>query len=241
MSPATQVAMQINEIYSLTKPDSLSSRITRQQRVKMFQAFLNTMAPMPDQTVLDVGATSDQSYDHSNYFEAWYPYPERVTAVGIDDASFLETAFPGVRFVRADGRSLPFPDGSFDFVHSNAVLEHVGSASQQSVFMKEMWRVARRGIFLTTPNRWFPVEFHTVLPLLHWLPPSLFRAVLRWLGHHDFAREENLNLLTGSNLKKLTAGSLKNSTLRHVSLFGWPTNLLLIAKKDSADMGKVPT
>ena len=233
--------MQINEIYSLTKPGSLSSRITRHQRVKMFQVFLDTMAPMANHTILDVGATSDQNYDHSNYFEAWYPYPERVTAAGIDDAFFLETAFPGVRFVKADGRDLPFADESFDFVHSNAVLEHVGSSAQQSAFVKEMWRVARRGVFLTTPNRWFPVEFHTVLPLLHWLPPNLFRAVLRWLGHHDLAREENLNLLTRLNLKELAADSfLKNFSIRHASLFGWPTNLLLIAKKDHPNMAKAP-
>lgn len=231
--------MQINEIYSLTKPGSLSSRITRHQRVKMFQTFLDTMAPTGNHTILDVGATSDQNYDHSNYFEAWYPYPERVTAAGIDDASFLETAFPGVRYVKADGRNLPFADESFDFVHSNAVLEHVGSNAQQSAFVKEMWRVARRGVFLTTPNRWFPVEFHTVLPLLHWLPPSLFRAILRWLGHHELAREENLNLLSRFHLKKLAAGcAMRNAAIRNASLFGWPTNLLLIATKDCADMTK---
>ena len=232
--------MQINEIYSLTRPDSLSSRITRSQRVKMFGAFLDAMAPTADHTILDVGATSDRNYDHSNYFEAWYPHPERVTAAGIDDASFLETLFPGVRFVKADGRKLPFADESFDFVHSNAVLEHVGSTAQQAVFVQEMWRVARRGVFLTTPNRWFPVEFHTVLPLLHWLPAPLFRAMLRRLGHHDLAREENLNLLSRRNLKTLAfSGVLKNFALRHVSLFGWPTNLLLIAKKAPADTKKI--
>ena len=227
--------MQINEIYSLTKPGSLSSQITRHWRVKMFQAFMENMAPQSAHTILDVGATSDRSYDHSNYFEAWYPNPASVTATGIDDASFLEDLFPGMRFVRADGRKLPFEDRSFDFVHSSAVLEHVGSRAQQSDFLKELWRVARRGVFLTTPNRWFPVELHSVLPLVHWLPPHMFRAILRRLGHHDLSLEENLNLLTQRDLKDLAVRSaLKNSAIRHVSLFGWPTNLLLIARKDPA-------
>ena len=226
--------MQINEIYSLTKPGSLSSRITRHQRVKMFQAFMETMAPQSEHTILDVGATSDRSYDHSNYFEAWYPNPACVTATGIDDASFLEEIFPGMRFARADGRKLPFADCSFDFVHSSAVLEHVGSSSQQLEFLKELWRVARCGVFLTTPNRWFPVEFHSVLPLLHWLPPPLFRAILRRLGHHDLSLEENLNLLSKRDLTSLAVrSSLKNPAIRYARLFGWPTNLLLIAKKDS--------
>jgi hypothetical protein len=233
LSPHAQITMSINEIYSLTKPGSLSSRITRHQRVKMFQAFMETMAPHSEHTILDVGATSDRSYDHSNYFEAWYSNPACVTATGIDDAFFLEDVFPGMRFVRADGRKLPFADRSFDFVHSSAVLEHVGSSTQQSDFLKELWRVARRGVFLTTPNRWFPVEFHSVLPLLHWLPPSLFRAILRRLGHHDLSREENLNLLTERDLKNLAVrSSLKNPAIHNVCLLGWPTNLLLIAKKD---------
>jgi hypothetical protein len=31
-----------------------------------------------------------------------------------------------MKFRRADGRDLPFPDRSFDFAHSSAVIEHVG-------------------------------------------------------------------------------------------------------------------
>jgi hypothetical protein len=42
----------------------------------------------------------------------------------------------------------------------------------------ECARVARKGFCLTTPNRWFPVEFHTQLPLLHWLPKAWFRLIL---------------------------------------------------------------
>ena len=37
--------------------------------------------------------------------------------------------------------------------------------------MREAVRVGRR-VFLTTPNRWFPVEVHTRLPLVHWLPSA---------------------------------------------------------------------
>ena len=30
-----------------------------------------------------------------------------------------------------------------------------------------------RRFFITTPNRWFPVELHTCLPLVHWLPDAV--------------------------------------------------------------------
>lgn len=227
--------MEVNEQYNVAKPGSLPVRIAAHQRRKMYQEFLVQTGVGGADTILDVGATGDRSYDHSNYLEAWYPIKSAITAVGIDDAGFLETVYPGVRFVRADGRALPFADKSFDFVHSSAVLEHVGSSLRQRDFLREAHRVARKGVFLTTPNRWFPVEFHTVLPLLHWLPPPVFRRCLRAMGRDFFALEENLNLLTASGLAGLArAEGLRDYRVGAVSLFAWPTNLLFVSRIDAA-------
>ena len=164
----------------------------------------------------------------------WYPHKSRITAAGIDDARFLERLHPGLRFIQADGRDLPFADGAFDYVHSSAVLEHVGSREKQSRFLGELWRVARKGVFVTTPNRWFPVEFHTVLPLAHWLPPAAFRALLRRTGRGFFAEESNLNLMTrGDLLRAAGRAGIARPRVDHVSLGLWPTNLLLVARKDA--------
>ena len=76
------------------------------------------------------------------------------------------------------GEPLPFRDGEFDVVFSNAVVEHVGSRTAQAAFVGELCRVGK-SFFITTPNRWFPVEHHTGLPLLHYLPASVFRSLLR--------------------------------------------------------------
>jgi hypothetical protein len=92
-----------------------------------------------------------------NYFLGRYPYLDQLTAVGLDDLSELELRYPDVTFVRADGRELPFPDRSFDVVHSNAVVEHVGAREEQQRFLAELVRVSRSG-FVTTPNRWFPIQ-----------------------------------------------------------------------------------
>jgi hypothetical protein len=225
-------ADMINAQYNVAAPDSLPARIAGRQRRKMFEAFLAATAIAAADTVLDVGVTSDRDYDHSNYFEAWYPHKSRITAAGLDDARFLETLYPGLRFVHADGRDLPFAAGAFDFVHSSAVLEHVGSRARQARFLAELVRVARKGIFVTTPNRWFPIEFHTVLPLLHWLPVGLYRKTLAALGKDFFADEANLNLLSSGSLAR-TAGAAGIADFRigSVSLLGLPTNLLLIARK----------
>jgi|SRR5450759_1851597 len=78
----------------------------------------------------------------------------------------------GCPFTRGDACDLPFPDQSFDYVFSNAVIEHVGGPDRARAMLDESKRVARRGAFHTTPDRWFPVETHTLIPLLHWLPRS---------------------------------------------------------------------
>ena len=153
----------------------------------------------PSDTIADVGVTSDREHDHSNYLEAWYPHKSQITAVGIEDASFLEHVFPGVTFIRASGTALPFANDSFDFVHSSAVIEHAGGFFQQTQLLSEIWRIARRGVFVTTPNRWFPIELHTVLPLLHYLPPRQYRLILKKIGLGFFAEESNLNLMSGAD------------------------------------------
>ena len=213
-------------------PGSLPTRVAKRQRRLMFERFMAALSPSEKDDVLDVGVTNDRLHDHSNYLEAWYPHKRRLTAAGLEDASFLEEAYPGLRFVQADARDLPFSDGSYDVVHSSAVIEHVGNHEKQTACLREIWRVARRGIFVTTPNRWFPIEVHTVLPVLHWLPPGIFRAILRMAGRSFFADEANLNLMSRSSLAAAArAAGIRDFRIETVSLMGWPSNLVLIARK----------
>jgi hypothetical protein len=228
------VSRKPNEQYNVASADSLPVRLAGYQRRRMFERFMAELAPGPADKVLDIGVTAERNYPSSNYFEKWYPHKGNVTAAGLDDAGFLEAEFPGMRFVHADACDLPFEDKSFDFVHSSAVIEHVGSAERQARMISECARVARRGFFVTTPSRWFPVEFHTVVPLLHWLPPAVFRSIMRKTGREFFADEANLNLLSRASLldaagKAGVAGGFSVS-MKTVALGGWPSNLLLVGK-----------
>lgn len=221
-----------NSQYNLAQPHSLPVRLAAHQRRRMYERFLRDVAIRADDLLLDVGVTSDRTYEASNYVEAWYPYKDRVTALGIDDASFLEQQYPGMTFVQASGLDMPFEDCSFDVVHSSAVIEHVGSYANQVKFAQELGRTARKAIFLTTPNRWFPIEFHTVLPVLHWLPKPWFRNLMFHTGMKFFASEDNLNLMTSKELRELSRALPDfDVTVSSVSLGGWPSNLLLIGKR----------
>jgi len=230
MPPAAPVGP--NRQYSVAAADSLAVRIATWQRRRMYARFLAAAGVSDADTLLDVGVTADQSYTSSNYLEAWYPRKDRITAVGIDDASFLERRYPGLRFVHANGMSLPFPDRAFDVVHSSAVLEHVGGRQDQQRYVRECARVARRVVFLTTPNRWYPVEFHTVLPLVHWLPKPAFRWLMRRTGRPFFADEKNLDLLSRRDLRRVVAAvDGFDFRIASVSLAGWPSNFLVIGQR----------
>lgn len=194
----------------------------------MFQCFLRFAQPSASDLALDVGATSDRSYESSNYFEAWYPYRDRVVAVGLEPESLIERDFPGVRYVCADGLALPFRDRSVDIVHASAVIEHVGSRDQQKRFIVELCRVARRCVFLTTPNRFYPLEFHTLLPLVHWLPQPVFHRALQMTGRAAFADEAVLNLLGGGGLACLARVPGWAFRIDRIRLLGLPSNLLLL-------------
>jgi hypothetical protein len=164
------------------------SRVSLRSRERKLRLFVELYRPGPETTVVDVGVTDAPFGNGStdNFFEALYPWPERITAVGRTELDRFGAAFPRVRAVRADGRELPFADGEFDLGFSNAVVEHVeGGRSAQRQFVAELCRVAER-VFVTTPNRWFPLDPHTLLPFVHWLPAGALRSrLLRARGFED--------------------------------------------------------
>lgn len=221
-----------NAQYNLAAPDSLAMRIATKVRGEMFQMVAARFQFTSADLVLDLGVTSDRSYASSNYFERLYPWKDRIVAAGVDDASFLEELYPGLRFVHANALDLPFENAAFDYVHSSAVLEHVGGFENQRRMIAECVRVARKGICLTTPNRWFPVEFHTQLPLLHWLPKPWFRRILSGMGQKELAREENLNLMTERDVREAVQGIGGWSfSVEYARLLGLKSNLVLFGRR----------
>ncbi len=193
-------------------------------RRKFYDAFMDVMAPSAATTILDVGVTPDQTAADSNFFEKWYPHPERITATSIEDASCLEAAHPGLTFVQTAGDLLPFDDDQFDVAFSTAVIEHVGDRARQRRFLAELLRVSKR-FFITTPNRWYPVELHTYVPFLHWLPQHHHQQALKRLGKDAWATTENLNLLDERDLRALFPAGVV-PTVTGTKLFGMRSNLL---------------
>jgi SAM-dependent methyltransferase len=123
------------------------------------QSFVQDFGITADTRVLDIGGT----------LYNWTLAPVRPKLTLLNMPRALETKPQDVDWVAADGCALPFPDGSFDIVFSNSVIEHLTTPERQRRFAAEVTRVGKR-FCVQTPNRWFPVETHLLTPWVHYLP-----------------------------------------------------------------------
>ncbi|MGH9691178.1 MAG: methyltransferase domain-containing protein [Candidatus Acidiferrales bacterium] len=148
-------------------------------------------------TLLDVGGGTGIAGE----FLRLYSHFSSVVMANLDPS--LE-GLNGCRIlpVAADGRQLPFTEKSFDWVFSNAVIEHVGDYEKQRVFANEIRRVAAKGYFVTTPNKYFPIEPHSLLPFYQFLSPAWQRRVVQFSP--GYMREyEEINLLSAGQMQRL--------------------------------------
>jgi ubiquinone/menaquinone biosynthesis C-methylase UbiE len=160
--------------------------------------------------ILDVGGSP----------EIWHLASVRPRLTILNLAAALGRGDPRMALVAGDGRRLPFKDGAFDIVFSNSVIEHVGTRADQKRFASEIDRVGRQ-YWVQTPNRRFPVELHLMLPLIHYLPKRLQRAVVERFTVWEFVARPSeaqrrfyishflneLNLLDAGELRALFPGA----------------------------------
>jgi SAM-dependent methyltransferase len=184
--------------------------VSLRSRRRKLELLLEELQPTSETTVLDVGADElgfgeGDGCATLNFFEELYPWPERITALGLHDGAGFRARYPAIPYVQGDACSLPFDDGAFDIVFSNAVIEHVGGRERQRRLVSEALRVGRR-VFLTTPNRRFPLEVHTRLPLVHWLPRSAAHRIYDGTGK-GFAKD--IDLLSRRSLESLFPGRVR--------------------------------
>jgi 2-polyprenyl-3-methyl-5-hydroxy-6-metoxy-1,4-benzoquinol methylase len=180
---------------------SLAHKISGKNRLKKYQCFMNEIQPTEKQSILDVGFSDHEHSPNDNFLEKHYPHPENITALGIDTPVEFATRYPKVKAVKYNGQEFPFADKQFDIVWSNAVIEHVGDFPKQVFFLREMLRVGRV-VYFTTPNRHFPIEVHSRLPLAHWLPKRHFEKIARLVGK-GWATGDYMFLLTSNRLKEI--------------------------------------
>ena len=209
---------------------SFVDKMSRANRERKWKLFLRIVDPEPGHSILDVGFAEIEYSAVDNYLERSYPYPEKITALGIVDSKEFQKRYPKVKTVIYDGKIFPFPDKSFDVCWSNAVLEHVGTREDQVHFLREIARVSDIA-FITTPNRLFPMEVHTRTLMLHLLPKRVFDAYLRRIGKR-WATGKYMNLLSGRQLKQLLSrAGISDYKIMKNKAFGFTIDFVVVFGK----------
>lgn len=231
----------INADYSVMPAGGFIDKLLTSQRRKMFDAFKAFRQSEADGTVLNVGMLQTRLFDNTNYLLAWSDPQDRarITSYEIEPpygamARPAPHARASKRHQQAGGIHLPFADGEFDWVFGNEIIEHAGSFERQYALLKELTRVSRKGVFVTTSNRWHPIEFNTAVPFIHWLPDAWWRRILKISGKGAWASESVLNLLDSSDLYKLASlmpGKLKHD-VGHKRMFGIKAHFFLMVHKN---------
>lgn len=193
----------------MTIIEKIARNVSQNNRKRKYRYFLELLKPLPQDTILDVGFSDKEYSINDNYLEKNYPYKNKITALGIDEPKEFLVRYPDVKAIKYAGKLFPFKDKEFDIGWSNAVIEHVGDYNDQLLFIKELNRTCKK-VFFTTPNYYFPIEIHTRIPLLHFLPNNIFDKILILIGK-KWATGNYMNLLSLGEIKSLLASSgIKN-------------------------------
>lgn len=194
------------------------SAAARQKRA----AFFRSLFPLNEtMRILDLGS---EGGDHiHSVLSGSAVKAENVYIADIDDALIQKGQRRyGYRpvLIPQEG-ALPFEDGFFDLVYCNSVIEHVTvnkedvwkirsgkrfrefSRLRQQAFSEEIARLGK-GYFVQTPHRFFPIESHSWLPFLAYLPRRLMVFKLRITNRFWVKKTRpDWNLLTRAEMMRL--------------------------------------
>jgi hypothetical protein len=183
--------------------NSLVNRI-RNARLRFFDERMRALGHRR-LTLLDVGG-----YEQFWVSRGYHEHPDlQVTLLNLEEEP---THYPNMRSVKGNACDMSeFSDRQFDIVFSNSVIEHLHSYDSQQAMAREVRRVGRYH-FIQTPNRYFFVEPHYLLPWFQFLPRALQLAILTKTSLTRFKRMsvaaanaqlDEIRLLTQSEVTRL--------------------------------------
>jgi SAM-dependent methyltransferase len=127
--------------------------------------LINTFAPAATGQALDVGSQWGVMLDNlaRRTTPRWW---------GVDPVVERHLSHDGFELVQGTADDLPFRDAAFDCVVLANVYEHI-PPDRRDASLAEMLRVLAPGgvVVGQLPNPHFPIESHSKLPLMGWLPP----------------------------------------------------------------------
>lgn len=157
---------------------------SRVNKAKQIELILSEYIDLRKSAILDLGCGSGII---ANHLGKKYPL---VYATDVVDERVLKDSY---RFNLQNKSKLPYKDNTFDLIIANYVFEH---EKNKTNFLREIRRILKpRGMcYLSTCNRFFPIEPHFSLPLLSVLPRKIADQYVRVFKKGDFFDIYSLNL-----------------------------------------------
>ena len=160
-------------------------------------------APAVPFTVLDVATGGADIPQAVLRWAARRAVPVRIVAVDRHPttarlAQEMTAAFPAIRVLRADARTLPFPDGAFDVCLCNLALHHL-TRDEDLALLRRLHRLARIGFLAVDLLRsqtgyaavWLLTRF-SQSPLIRHDGPLSVRRALSWEEYRRLAAEAGI-------------------------------------------------
>lgn len=158
---------------------------SRIKKAKQIESILSEYINLKKSVILDLGCGSGVI---SHYLGKNYP---RVYGADVVDERILKDHY---KFCLLNKKRLPYKSNTFDLVIANYVFEH---EKNKTSFLSEIKRVLKpKGIcYLSTCNRFFPIEPHFSLPFLSILPRKIADQYVRIFKRGDYFDIYSLNLI----------------------------------------------
>jgi SAM-dependent methyltransferase len=169
--------------------------ISQSARNKRGELFRRSFELTPSTRILDLGSETGASINAVLRGTAVRPENVHICDIHPELVAAGAERYGYVPVVARDGEPLPFEAHSFDIVYCSSVIEHVtlpkseiwrersgrrfraAAHARQMQFANEIRRLGRQ-YFVQTPYLHFPIESHSWLPFVGWLPRPLLLAVL---------------------------------------------------------------
>ena len=211
--------------------DKILKLILLKNRINIFNIFLENVKFNKNSKILDVGTTPILE-PHENIIFYQYKWKNNITGFSNQDCNILKKKFKTNKFIKGDAKNINLKKNKFDISYCSATIEHVGSYKNQKKLISELYRISRNYVFLTTPNRSFPIDFHTKLPIIHLLPKKIHRKILKFFKLNYFASEKNLNLLFSKDIARICSDlKIIDYKIVYNKFIFLKSNIILIIKK----------
>ena len=222
--------MQNNKIYSSNHLKIFDKIITK-KRLEIVDIINSQIVLNNISDILDIGTTSDTENISSNFIIKNLKNVKNFYSISDQSITFPFFKKKLQKSIIENFSEYEIENFKSDLVVSNATIEHVGNYNNQKTMVSNMIKLSKKMVIISTPYRYHPLEFHTKIPFIHWLPKKIHRMILKKFNLVFYSKEENLNLLSRSDLSSFIKNEKIRSEFKYIKFLFLRSNLIFILKK----------